>query len=123
MVQACRIDRERSGVETELVHHVVVRADLPLGSQVAQTVHAAGESADPRPAPGCIAVALHARDEAHLVAIAARLSHAGVRHHVVVEEDGRWMAIGVNPTRDRAAVRKVLSSLPRARDDSFTGRA
>lgn len=86
--------------------------DIPIGSQVAQVVHAAGESAFPRPVPGAIAVALHARDELHLLQIADRLQAAGIPHHLVIEDDGQHMAIGVNPTTDRAAVRKVLSSLP-----------
>ena len=92
-----------------------MRSDIPIGQQVAQVVHAAGESSDPRPCPGSIAVALHARDEDHLLEIAAALDRAGIRHCHVVEDDGRLMAIGVNPTRDRAAVRKVLSSLPLVR--------
>jgi hypothetical protein len=97
-----------------------VRADLPIGSQVAQAVHAAGESASPPPEPGCRAVALHARDEAHLLEIAARLDAIGVLNHHVVEgyDDprcGQLMAIGVHPTRDRAAVRKAVSDLPLVR--------
>lgn len=101
------------------MHHVIVRADLPIGSQVAQTVHAAGESAAPKPEPGAIAVALHAKNEDHLLGIAAALDRAGIGHHQVFEGDGPYagqlMAIGVYPTRDRAAVRKVLSSLPLVR--------
>lgn len=100
------------------MHYVIVRADLPHGSQVAQVVHAAAESADPRPPPGSIAVALHARDEAHLSAIAATLLAADIRHHGVYESaddakyPGQLMSIGVMPTRNREAVRRVLSSLP-----------
>ncbi len=90
--------------------------DVPIGIQVANGLHAAGESADPRPEPGAIAVALHARDEGHLLELAAALDRAGIRHHHVVEGDGphagQLMSIGVNPTIDRAAVRRVLSSLP-----------
>ena len=104
-----------------LIHHAVVRADLPIGSQVANILHAGGESASPRPTPGCIAVALHARDEAHLKEIAQRLFDAGIEHHCVFESDddvkypGQMMAIGLYPTRDRDKVRKVLSSLPLVR--------
>jgi len=111
-MRRCIDQHGKTASEQPLVHHVIVRQDIPLGSQVAQSVHAAGESADPRPEPGTIAVALHARDEDHLLAIAAALDRAGIRHCHVVEDDGQLMAIGVNPTRDRAAVRKVLSSLP-----------
>lgn len=99
----------------EVAHYVVVRADLAHGAQLAQVVHAAGESARIRVEPGTIAVALHARDEAHLRDVAARLGAARIPHHVVEECDGEAMAIGVEPTTDRAAVRKVLSSLPLAR--------
>lgn len=101
-----------------LRHYVIVRADLPIGLQVAQVVHAAGESASPRPKPGTHAVALHAKDESHLRTIAQRLFDAGIEHHCVHEADddpqhpGQMMSIGLYPTRDRAKVGKVLSSLP-----------
>lgn len=104
-----------------LAHYVVVRADLPHGSQVAQVVHCSGESASPRPTPGTIAIALHARDEAHLAQIAQSLFDAGIEHHCVFEADddptypGQMMSIGLYPTRDRDKVRKVLSSLPLVR--------
>lgn len=99
----------------DVAHYVVVRADLPHGSQVAQTIHAAGESAPTRCLPGTIAVALHARDERHLRQVADRLGAAGIPHHLVEECDGEAMAIGVEPTTDRAAVRRVLSQLPLVR--------
>ena len=112
---SCIDQHGQTATDNPLVHHVIVRADIPVGSQVAQVTHAAGESAEPRPAPGTIAVALHARDESHLAAIADKLDAAGIRIARVVEDDGHLMAIGVHPTRDRAAVRKVLSSLPLVR--------
>ncbi len=101
-----------------LVHYVVVRADLPHGVQTANVLHAAGESASPKPEPGCIAVALHARDEAHLLALSEKLTQADLAHSLVRECDdddrypGQLMAIGLNPTTNRDAVRKVLSALP-----------
>lgn len=104
-----------------LRHYIIVRADLPVGLQIAQTVHAAGESATPKPEPGTHAVALHARDEAHLREIAARLTAAGIGHHLVEECDddddypGQLMSIGLHPTTERERVAKVLSSLPLAR--------
>lgn len=110
-----------SQVQSQLFHYVVVRQDLPPGNQIAQVLHAAGESAEPRPEPGCVAVALHARDLAHLLEIRRSLVRAGLAHHVVVEahDDPRWpgqaMAIGLRPTGNRAAIRKVLSSLPLVR--------
>jgi hypothetical protein len=99
----------------DTVHYVIVRADLPHGSQVAQTIHAAGESTPTRLLPGTIAVALHARDEQHLVEVADALACAGIDFHVVEECDGEKMAIGVAPTTDRDRVRKVLSNLPLVR--------
>lgn len=99
----------------EVAHYVVVRADLAHGAQLAQAVHAAGESASRRVEPGTIAVALHARDEDHLREVAERLDAAGIANHRVLECDGELMAVGVEPTTDRAAVRRVLSSLPLAR--------
>ena len=89
-----------------------MRADLSHGSQVAQSIHAAGESTSGPLLPGTIAVALHARDEGHLRQLHHELVEAGLGHHVVEECDGELMAIGLTPTTDRAAVRKVLSSLP-----------
>lgn len=97
------------------MHHVIVRADLPHGLQVAQCAHAAGESVEGPVPSGTIAVALAARDQAHLVEIAAKLTAAGIPHKVIRECDGEPMAIGCAPTRDRAAVRKVLSSVPLVR--------
>ena len=99
----------------DVAHYVIVRADLPHGAQVAQTIHAAGESTPQRCTPGTIAVALHARDEVHLRAVAAKLSLAGIPHCVVEECNGEAMSIGIEPTTDRAAVRKVVSALPLVR--------
>ena len=92
----------------------IVRADLSHGSQVAQAMHAASEivtvlSAEVK--PGTIAVALHARDEAHLRELATALTQRLIPHHIVEECDGEWMAIGILTT-DRKAVGKVTSSLP-----------
>jgi hypothetical protein len=116
MLSSCIDLHGKTAPDQQLVHHVIVRSDIPTGMQVANATHAAGESADPRPFPGTIAVALQARDEQHLRQVADSLSRAGIRHALVIEGDGSYtnqlMAIGVNPTTDRAAVRKVLSSLP-----------
>jgi peptidyl-tRNA hydrolase len=106
---------------SELYHYVVVRRDLPLGDQLAQACHAAGESPGPKPEPGCTMVVLHAADEQHLHIIRARLDKAGLPYGTVIEcpddEDypSQLMAIGLAPTTDRASVKKVLSSLPLAR--------
>ncbi len=75
-------------------------------------IHAAGESVLSRVPSGTIAVALVCRDEAHLLEIAAQLEAAGLAHVVIRECNGEAMSIGLQPTTDRAAVRRVLSSLP-----------
>jgi hypothetical protein len=94
------------------VHYVIVRADLPHGSQVAQAIHAAGETASVLVKPGTVAVALHARDQEHLREISTDLTKKLIPHHVVQECDGEWMAIGILPTTDRKLIRKATSSLP-----------
>lgn len=106
---------------SELYHYVIVRKDLPLGDQLAQAVHAAGESSDPKPEPGCTAVVLHAVDETHLRIIQSRLDKHGLKYHCIVEcaDDvdypSQLMAIGLSPTVDRAKIKRALSSLPLAR--------
>ena len=94
---------------------MIVRGDLPHGSQVAQAIHAAGESAPGRVPKNTVAVALAARDQTHLLEIHASLSNAGITHVLIVECDGEPMAIGCDPTRDRQSIRKVVSSLPLVR--------
>jgi hypothetical protein len=91
---------------------VIVRADLPHGSQVAQTIHAAGESTPERVPENTVAVALHARDKAHLLELHEIIGKSDIPHVLICECDGEPMAIGIQPTRDRKAVRKVTSSLP-----------
>lgn len=99
-----------------LYHYVIVRADLPHGVQVAQTIHAAGESCEGPLPSGTYAIALAARDQLHLEELATRLWDAEIPHRVIEEPDspydGQIMAIGLWPTSDRDRVRKVLSSLP-----------
>ncbi len=98
------------------MHYVVVRGDLPHGAQVAQTIHAVGEShggmVHP---PGTVAVALAARDREHLVEIHGLLDRKGIPCVLICECDGEPMAIGVRPTQDRVSVRRALSSLPLVR--------
>ena len=102
-----------------LYHYVIVRADLPHGVQLAQTIHATGESCEGPLPSGTYAIALAARDEDHLLEIADRLWDAEIPHKVIVEPDaphnGDAMAIGIFPTRDRDRVRRVTSDLPLAR--------
>ncbi len=82
---------------------------------VAQCIHAAGESAPGNLDPGTYAVALAARDEAHLLEVAARLGERGVPHHLIREPDppflGSATAIGIPPAAWRDA-RRALSTLP-----------
>lgn len=92
-----------------------MRADLSRGAQVAQAIHAAGESAAARVPKNTIAVALAARDRDHLLELDEQLERAGVAHVLIRECDGEPMAIGCEPTRDRAAIRKELSRLPLVR--------
>lgn len=62
---------------------------------------------------GTYAVALHIRDEAALRGLAAKLSKAGIKHHLVIEDDepyhGQAMALGIVPT-DRKILKPFLSS-------------
>lgn len=116
-----RFGKRTVEAQKEQVHYVVVRKDLSSGSQLAQSVHAAGESADPKPAPGTVAVVLHAVDEKHLEIVKGRLDKAGIRSHSVFEAEddkrfpGQMMSIGVNPTSDRDSIKRVLGSLPLAK--------
>lgn len=100
---------------SDLVHYVIVRADLSHGQQIAQAIHATGESAPGRVPPNTVAVALAARNQAHLLELDAALTAAGIVHVLIVECDGEPMAIGCEPTRDRPAMRRVLSQVPLVR--------
>lgn len=95
---------------------MVVREDLPLGVILAQTVHAAGESSTGDIRSGTHAVVLAARNEAHLLEVAARLQCSSIAHVVIFEPDppycGAAMAIGLLPLWDRRGARRVLSRLP-----------
>ncbi len=106
-------------VAPPLTHFVILRGDLPHGLQVAQTIHAAGESAEARVPHGTIAVALAARDEPHLLELAKLLRRQGIDHTLIIEGDGEHaghaMSIGIAPTTDRRAVGKVVSNLPLVR--------
>ena len=106
-------------------HYVIVRADAPTGVQLAQTIHAAGHSAQlpgaHTAAPPTIAIAL-AASAGELADIARALAAAGVAHVLVHEPDEPWrgalMAIGVVPS-PRALVRRFVAHLPlvRGKDD------
>lgn len=94
---------------------MIVRADLPRGIQAANIVHAAGESVTHRMPIGTHAVVLTVPNEGALLAVAAKLTEAGVPHALVNEPDapygGALMSIGVEPGR-KEDLRRHLSSLP-----------
>ena len=108
---SCAID---SQPPPPLTHYVILRSDLPHGLMVANTVHAAGESAGIP--PGTFAVALATADQAELEQMLARLKELDVPCNAVVEAEGEHagelMAIGIEPLRDRSKIRKAVSSLP-----------
>lgn len=96
-----------------LHHYVIVRRDLPLGVIAAQVIHAAGESSDRVPS-GTYAVALAARDEPHLETLEKKLIRLDIPHKAIREPDRQdeLMAIGIEPVRDRRALRRVVQKLP-----------
>ena len=93
----------------------MIREDLPLGVIAAQLIHAAGESSPGNLPPTTYAVALAARDEAHLLQIEDRLKFRKIPHFSIREPDAPWsgalMAIGIPPMVWRDA-RRILSTLP-----------
>lgn len=99
----------------QLTHYCLVRQDLPRGVLAAQLIHAAGESAPGDLASGTIAVALAARDEAHLAALELELRRLSIGHRAIREPDPPWrgalMAIGLEPVADRERVRAVTGGL------------
>lgn len=90
-----------------LVHYIIVRRDLPLGTLAAMVTHAAGESGalyqDPYDGRfrGATAVVLEAKNEADLKDISDRLAVLLVHHTCVWETTEPYrdqlMAIGVVP--------------------------
>lgn len=94
---------------------MVVRRDLPTGTALAQTVHAAGETSPGNLPDHTYAVVLAAEHEEALLKLELRLQLAGIPHKVIREPDSPWnnqaMAIGIVPC-GRSTVRKVLSHLP-----------
>jgi hypothetical protein len=81
---------------------------------VANTVHAAGESAGVP--SGTFAVALATADQDELEEVMARLSALQIPYAAIRETQGEHagelMAIGIEPLRDRSQIRKAVSSLP-----------
>lgn len=98
-----------------LTHYVIIRSDVPAGIAAAMLVHAAGESVDATVPKGTHAIVLAARDEMHLLMIAAELQLAEIPHAPIFEPDEPWrgalMAIGLRPC-ERRSVRPLLKALP-----------
>lgn len=116
------IDRERvsslgqPSTAPSQVLYTIVRGDLPPGVQVAQTAHAASEASGH---PPTIVVALMVPDEASLRRVAEALGENSLTYKLITEEDGPYagqaMAVGIAPSTDRKAIRKVTSALPLVR--------
>lgn len=101
-----------------LYHYVFVRGDLPVGLQLANAVHAAGESALDGAVPeGTRSVVLAAPNEAALRVLLGALAPRYKLASIVETEGeyaGQMMALGVCPTRDRSAIRRMTQGLPLA---------
>lgn len=97
---------------------MIIRNDLPLGTMLAQTTHASGESAScfGQLPSGTHAVVLAAKDEADLLNIEQQLLSASINYRLIREPDppfnGQAMAIGLIPTNDRKKIRQILSRHP-----------
>jgi len=78
--------------------------------------HAAGNSSGGSLPDDTTVVVLSVPDELHLLEIRRQLSLAQIEHKLIIENAGPYadqaMSIGVKPTHDRAAIRKVVSHLP-----------
>lgn len=102
-----------------LYHYVIVRRDLPAGQQLAQTIHAAGESSPGNLPATTHAVALHAESEQDLLDLEARLLQDGVAHVAIREPDppynNQLMAIGIVPQVRSKTLRKATCRFPLVR--------
>lgn len=89
--------------------------------KIAQTIHAAGESSPGNLPSNTYAIALAARDEAHLLEIEAKLKSLEIPHHAIREPDAPWsgaiMSIGIPPMHWRGA-KRALSNLPLLKEKS-----
>ena len=93
-----------------------MRKDLPFGVALAQTTHAAGESAQNVAVPSNThAVVLAVSDEQSLLLVEQKLSLAGIEFVAIREPDepycGQILAIGIKP-QPRNKLRKLLANLP-----------
>jgi peptidyl-tRNA hydrolase len=114
VIEAAQSEPKKVEVDV-LTHYVIVRRDLPPGTQAAQIIHAAGESSPGNLPSHTYAVALTCTDECELYELAIRLDAAGIKHKVIAEPDepynGAFMAIGIFP-KPRSQIRRHLSNLP-----------
>lgn len=110
------VRRSTVSAEGPLYHYVVVRKDLPFGVQVAQTIHAAGESSPGNLPANTHAVALHAKDEEQLEILERALLQSGFSFVSIREPDepynGALMAIGLSPVTRTPALKQLLGKLP-----------
>ena len=92
---------------------MIIRKDLPVGVQLAQTVHAAGESVIFKLPPETHAVVLAARSEEELLLIEQRLLKAAIPHRSIREPDMNncLTAIGLVPSKKTKEIKQVLSQL------------
>lgn len=102
-----------------LHHYCVVRSDVPFGTQLAQLVHAAGESVRAPVPPTTHAVVLHAESEADLLRLEQTLKDSGFSFVAIREPDAPWlgqlMAIGVEPQIRSKQLKKLMSGFKLAR--------
>ena len=109
-----------------LYHYIVLRNELPDGVQLAQTVHAAGESSllrldgslrTGRLPANTHAVVLAETAKTPLEALEAQLRAAGIAHAAIREPDapylGQLLAIGAAPA-PRKQVGRFFKGLPLA---------
>lgn len=103
-----------------------MRSDLPVGVKLAQTVHAAGESAgewtrnnSQALPPNTHAVVLAAPSLLALEQLEGKLKSRDVPHRAIREPDAPWngqlMAIGLQPAQ-RELVRRLVSNFPLVRE-------
>jgi len=91
-----------------LYHYVLVRADIPFGVQLAQSIHASENEP-----PGTHVVALHANNEQELLSLEVQLQALGYTYKAVREPDAPWngqlMAIGIASQLRTPQLKKLMS--------------
>ena len=100
----------------KLYHYILVRKDLPIGVQMVNVAHAAGESILEAPIPSnTIAVVLHVENEAELINHYNILVEKKIECILIREPDAPYnlaaMSIGVKPSNRRNALRRLFYHL------------